>query len=217
MTRFASATNSTEAAKNAVRMFAAVALDFSSGFVRVHDGIGDIVWGGNTYYGIGQFGNIEVVTESIEIIARSISFSLSGVDSSLVNTTLTEVYQNRSATLYVGFVSESTGAVVDTPETVWEGRMNQMSISSSSGTAAIRLSCEHRLRREPRIARYTNEDQQLLFPGDRFFDLIPSIKGFVAKWGDASVGGMGSWGAWTGRGGGALEPWWQQPVKEARN
>jgi len=72
VTRFASATNSTEAAKNAVRMFAAVALDFSSGFVRVHDGIGDIAWGGNTYYGIGQFGNIEAVTESIEILPRHI-------------------------------------------------------------------------------------------------------------------------------------------------
>jgi hypothetical protein len=217
MTRFASATNSTEAAKNAVRIFVAADLDFSSGHVRVHDGIGDIVWGGNTFSGIGQFGNIEVVGESIEIIARSISLSLSGVDSSLVSTTMTEVYQNRSATIYIGFVSESTGAVVDTPETVWEGRMNQMSISSSSGAASIRLTCEHRLRREPRIARYTNEDQQLLFPGDRFFDLVPSIKGFVAKWGDASVGGMGSWGGWSGRGSGALEPWWQQPVKEARN
>lgn len=215
MTRFASTTNSTEAAKQSIRMFAAVALDFSSGVIRVHDGIGNITWGGNTYSGVGQLGSIEVVSESVEIIARAISLTLSGVDSSLVNTTMTEVYQNRQATVYVGFVNETTGAVVDTPETVWEGRMNQMSISSSAGSASIRLTCEHRLRREPRIARYTNEDQQLLFSGDRFFDLVPSIKGFVAKWGDASVGGKGSWGSW----GGTMidQPWWQMPVKEARN
>jgi hypothetical protein len=69
--------------------------------------------------------------------------------------------------------------------------MNQMSISSSEGTAEIRLTCEHRLRREPRIARYTNEDQQLLFSGDKFFDLVPNIKGFVSRWGDrdSSYGG----------------------------
>jgi hypothetical protein len=191
VTRFASATNSTEAAKQAVRMFVAVALDFSSGVVRVHDGIGAISWGGNTYQGVGQFGSIEAVTESVEVIARPLSLTLSGVDASLVSTTLTEVYQNRAATVYVGFVNESTNAVVDTPETAWEGRMNQMSISSSEGTAEIRLTCEHRLRREPRIARYTNEDQQLLFSGDKFFDLVPNIKGFVSRWGDrdSSYGG----------------------------
>ena len=42
-----------------------------------------------------------------------------------------------------------------------------------------------------RIARYTNEDQQLLHSGDRFFDLVTNIKGFVSKWGELSVGGSG--------------------------
>lgn len=188
MTRFASATNSTESAKQAVRLFIAVDLDFASGHVRAHDGIGQISWGGNTFDGIGQFGSIEAVSESTDVIARPLSLTLSGVDSSLVSITMTEVYQNRQATIYVGFVNETTGAVVDTPETAWEGRMNQMSISSAGGSANIRLTCEHRLRREPRIARYTNEDQQLLFSGDKFFDLVPSIKGFVARWGDRDAG-----------------------------
>jgi hypothetical protein len=195
VTRFASATNSTEAAKQAIRIFVAVSLDFTSGVVRVHDGIGSISWGGNTYEGVGQFGGIEAVTESVEVIARPLSLTLSGVDSSLISTTLTEVYQNRAATVYVGFIDETTGAVIDTPETAWEGRMNQMSISSAEGSAEIRLTCEHRLRREPRIARYTNEDQQILFPGDKFFDLVPSIKGFVSRWGDrdAAFGGGGQY------------------------
>lgn len=188
MTRFASATNSTEAAKNAVRLFVAVDLDFASGHVRVHDGIGQIAWGGNTYEGIGQFGGIEAVSESTDVIARPLSLTLSGVDSSLVSVTMTEVYQNRQATIFVGFVNESTNAVVATPETAWEGRMNQMTLSAAGGAANIRLTCEHRLRREPRIARYTNEDQQLLFSGDKFFDLVPSIKGFVARWGDRDAG-----------------------------
>lgn len=184
MTRFASATNSTEAAKNAIRLFVAADLDFASGHVRVHDGIGQISWGGNTFDGIGSFGGIEAVNDSTDVIARPLTLTLSGVDSSLVSTTMTEVYQNRQATVYVGFINETTGAVIDTPETAWEGRMNQLSLSSAAGTASIRVSCEYRLRREPRIARYTNEDQQLLFSGDKFFDLLPNIKGFVAKWGD---------------------------------
>jgi len=213
VTRFASATNSTEAAKQAVRMFVAVALDFSSGMVRVHDGIGAVTWGGNTYDGIGNFGGIEQVDESVEVIARPLSLTLSGVDSSLVSTAMTETYQNRTVTIYLGFLNESTNAVIDTPEVAWEGRMNQMSISSAEGSAVIKLSCEHRLRREPRIARYTNEDQQLLFSGDRFFDLITSIKGFVSKWGELSVGGSGGIGNRMP----TLDPWYTGPAREYRN
>ena len=172
-------------------MFIAVALDFTSGMVRVHDGIGTVTWGGNTYEGVGSLGGIEQVDESVEVIARPLSLTLSGVDTSLVSTAMTETYQNRTVTIYLGFLDETTNTVVDTPEVSWEGRMNQMSISSSEGGAAIKLTCEHRLRREMRIARYTNEDQQLLHSGDRFFDLVTNIKGFVSKWGELSVGGSG--------------------------
>jgi len=212
VTRFASATNSTEANKKAIRMFIAVALDFTSGMVRVHDGIGSISWGGNTYDGVGTLGGVEQVDESVEVIARPLSLTLSGVETSLVSTAMTETYQNRTVTIYLGFLDETTNTVIDTPEVSWEGRMNQMSISSSDGGAAIRLTCEHRLRREMRIARYTNEDQQLLHSGDRFFDLVTSIKGFVSKWGELSVGGSGI-GSRTQN----LAPYDIGPRKEARN
>jgi len=212
VTRFASATNSTEADKKAIRMFIAVALDFTSGMVRVHDGLGSITWGGNSYEGVGTLGGIEQVDESVEVIARPLSLTLSGVETSLVSTAMTETYQNRTVTIYLGFLDETTNAVIDTPEVSWEGRMNQMSISSSDGGAAIRLTCEHRLRREMRIARYTNEDQQLLHSGDRFFDLVTSIKGFVSKWGELSVGGSGI-GSRTQN----LSPYDIGPRKEARN
>lgn len=184
MTRFADANNSTEAAKPSIRIFVAVAMDFSSGIVRVHDGVGDVTFGGNTYDGVGRLGSIEAVDESVEIIAKPLTLTLSGVESGLLSSALTEVYQGRAVTVYLGFMNLDTGALIGTPETAWEGKMNQMSISAAAGTAAIKLTCEHRLRREPIIARYTDQDQNLLFSGDRFFDLIPSIKGFVAKWGD---------------------------------
>jgi hypothetical protein len=193
-------------------MFIAVALDFTSGMVRVHDGIGSISWGGNTYDGVGTLGGVEQVDESVDVIARPLSLTLSGVETSLVSTAMTETYQNRTVTIYLGFLDETTNAVIDTPEVSWEGRMNQMSISSSEGGAVIKLSCEHRLRREMRIARYTNEDQQLLHSGDRFFDLVTSIKGFVSKWGELSVGGSG-FGSRTQN----TMPYDLGPRKEARN
>jgi hypothetical protein len=193
-------------------MFIGVALDFTSGMVRVHDGIGTIIWGGNSYEGVGTLGGVEQVDESVEVIARPLSLTLSGVETSLVSTAMTETYQNRTVTIYLGFLDETTNAVIDTPEVSWEGRMNQMSISSSEGGAVIKLTCEHRLRREMRIARYTNEDQQLLHSGDRFFDLVTNIKGFVSKWGELSVGGSG-FGSRTQN----TMPYDLGPRKEARN
>jgi hypothetical protein len=193
MSRIVSATNETEADKPSITIVVMADLDFSSGMLRVHDGSGNISSGGNTYLGAGQLAGLDVVDENIDIVARGIKLSLSGVDSSIVVPAMTEVYQNRDVTLYLGFVSSSTGALLATPETIWEGRMNQMTINLDKGSAAVELTCEHRLRREPRVARYTDEDQRQIFPGDRFFDLTYAIPGFVSKWGarDTYYGGGG--------------------------
>jgi len=193
MSRIVSATNATEADKLSIVAVVMADLDFVSGMVRVHDGSGSLSFGGNTYSGVGQFGGIDVIDENIDIVARGIKLTLSGVDSVFVTPTMTEVYQNRDVTLYLGFVNQATGALLDTPETIWEGRMNQMSFRIDKGVANIELTCEHRLRREPRIARYSDEDQRVLFAGDRFFDLMFAIQGFVGKWGarDSYYGGGG--------------------------
>ena len=194
MSRFASASNTTAAGKRQVRMFLAVSLDFSSGFVRAHDGVGTFNWGGNDYLGVGQLGAITLAEENIEVVARPLRLTLSGVDSSLVSVTMTEVYQNRTAILYLGFVDLETNALIATPEVIWEGRMNQMTISINGQTSTITLSCEHRLRREPRIARYTSGDQTLVYSGDTFFDLVPQIRGYAGRWGQEggfNYGGAG--------------------------
>ena len=73
--------------------------------------------------------------------------------------------------------------LVADPQVVWEGKMDHMVISFSNETASISMNCEHRLRREPRIARYTQEDQQLAYPTDTFFHLVHVIPGFRSQWG----------------------------------
>ena len=191
MSRIISATNATEADKPAIVVVVMADLDFASGMLRLHDGSGSISSGGNTYLGAGQLAGLDVIDENIDIVARGIKLTLSGVDSVTIVPAMTEVYQNRDVTLYLGFVNSATGALLDTPETIWEGRMNQMTFNIDKGSAVIELTCEHRLRREPRIARYTDEDQRQAFSGDRFFDLTYAIPGFMSKWGsrDTSYGG----------------------------
>ena len=187
MTRYASTTNQAEGDKSSIRLFIAVDLDFPSGHVRAHDGVGTINWGGNDYLGVGRFGGIEVAEETIDVVAKPLVLTLSGVDPALVATATGEKYQGRTGTVYLGFIDSVSNVLMDTPEMLWEGRMDQMVVSLSEATGSIRLSCEHRLRREPRIARYTDADQKIAYPTDRFFDLIGKINGFKGTWGAKGV------------------------------
>lgn len=192
MTRLASTANATELAKPNIRIFIAVDLDFVSGHVRAHDGIGTINFGGFDYLGIGQFGGIDIAEESISVIAKPVTLTVSGVDSSLVSTAVTEQYQGRTATIYLGLLDLDTQALIDAPEPLWGGCMDVMTVQLGPETGSIKLNCEHRLRREPRNARYTDADQQLAYSGDRFFDLIGKIQGFKGTWGNKGVTNDGS-------------------------
>jgi hypothetical protein len=227
VTRIVSPDYALEAEKPSITMVCMVEVNYDSGTVRVHDGIGSIVLGGNIlteageqldaenddnlindatiapFYGIGDFGGIESVEENIEVVARQVTLTCSGLDSTWVTPALTEDYQNRTVTVYLGFFSPDTGALIGSPEVIWEGRINQQTITLSKGDATLSMTCEHRLRREPRIARYTQADQELLHTGDRFFDLTHTIEGFVNRWGRRDVGyGGGSGGGNRGPGSG---------------
>lgn len=201
MTRFASATNEAEASQRAIGLATLVELDFVSGVVRASDWVGELTYGGNTYSGVGEYGGIETVTEDAQVIARPLRITLSGVDNSLLATARDEVYQGRSATVYVGLVDMKTNQFLDAPEEIWSGKMDTMSISLGPKTGTLTLNCEHRLRREPRIARYTDADQQLVYANDRFFDTLPMIEKWAAQWGsENAVGFSGGAGNSTGIG-----------------
>jgi hypothetical protein len=191
MTRIVTGNNATELAKLGILGCVGVDLDFASGHLYLNDGFIETTYSGHVYSPIGQFGGIEMAEEQLDVVARPITLTLSGVDASLVGTAQTEVYQNRQVTVYVMLINQSTGALVGNPETAWEGRMDTMTIGIDQNIGKITLNCEHRLRREPRIARYTNPDQQQAYAGDKFFDFVPTIAGFQGKWGDekASYGG----------------------------
>ena len=187
MTRFVSTVNQTESEKPSIVMSVFVDLDFSSGHLRLHDGIGTIVddFASPTvsYLGVGKFGGIDgAVMDSTDVIAKPIKLSLTGVDSAVISSAMTEDYQGRAVVIYLGFVNG--GALVSSLQSVWEGRMDYLGIELSEGTGTISVNCEHRLRREPRIARYTDEDQQTAHSGDTFFHLLPHIQGFKSQWGD---------------------------------
>lgn len=185
MTRIATTANGTALAQSAVQMVIMAKLEFASGTIYAHDGIGQITWGSDTYDGFAKIGGIDVVQEEIDVIARPVTVTVSGVDAAIVALARDEVYQNRTATFYLGMIED--GELIADPEELWGGRMDVMEISLDQQSGSIRLNCEHRLRREPRIARYTDVDQQLAYSGDNFFAQLPYVQNYVSNWGNEKM------------------------------
>jgi hypothetical protein len=198
VSRIASTNNATALGADTLDACIMVDLDFASGHVYASDYVSNLSYSGHTYLALGQFGGIEAVEEDVTMLARPIRLTISGVDSSLVGTAQNEVYQNRSALVMLGVVARSSGTLIDTPETIWEGRMDYMSIAVDKGVGSITINCEHRLRREARVARYTDADLQYLYSGDLFFHYLPTITGFKALWGSHKMSFAGPKGPNTG-------------------
>lgn len=187
MTRWVSTANAANAATVSICMVTLVDLNFASGTLYLHDALGTLSYGGNSYSGLGDYGRVDSLEESTETIARTIVLTLAGVPSTLLTDAMTENYQGKVVTLRVGLLDINSLAWIDNPEIIWEGRMDYMTVTLGQGTAQIQMRCEHRLNKEPPVARYTDQDQQLAHPGDTFFDLTWQIPLANASWGSITV------------------------------
>lgn len=184
MTWYANSTNRTTADGSHVELVSFVALDLPSGYLRLHTRLGNIVWGGNTYLGVGKYGGISDVDEDAQLRPSGVTITLSGVDSDLVNSAMTEKYHGRAISVWQGYVTESTGALVADPQLVFSGLMDYMSVELGGNTGSISVQCEGELARWQRHngSLFTHESQQALFAGDRGFDLIPFIQNRTIDW-----------------------------------
>lgn len=153
----------------------AVDMDFPSGVVRVNGSPADIAIGGNTYLGIGGLGAISTAEESAELRAYGLTLALSGVPRDMMAVALGQAYQGRPVTVWEVLFNTTSWAVLDAPVIVFRGRMDTMDLRLGE-MATIIVKVENRLTdwERPRIRRYTNEDQQLLHPGDAGFSFVSS-------------------------------------------
>lgn len=168
---------------------AMVDLDFEGGAFRAHSGVGDVVYGGNTFTGLGHIGKITSLEEDIELAASGISVVLSGVDPSMVSIALNTHYQGRTGIVYITLLNESTMQIEGEPCILFQGRMDNMNIKMGA-TAEIELTIENILRDwdRPRVRRYNNVDQQSLYPDDKGLEFIDQAAEKSIYWGGADPG-----------------------------
>ena len=171
-----------------VRPLLAVELEFSTGTLRFWNGYGDLTMtaGGssNTFTGLGDLMGVSAVSESDQVEAIGASLSLTGIKSSLISSALSANYTNRNASIFLGLFDTNKSVIADV-YTLFKGKMDIMKIDEGAESATIVLNLENRLIAldRPKERRYTHEDQQLSFSGDKGFEFVPDLQDKEIIWG----------------------------------
>ena len=167
----------TEITGELVQPILLVHLEFDSGDLSLWTGIGDLVWNGITFTGAGDFGSISEISETEGIKANGLELTLSGIPSSIIAIALTQEYQDRPATLWCAFLDTANNIVSD-PYQQFKGKMDVMAWEDNGETANISLSVESVLidLERPKERRYTDEDQQSEYSGDRGFEFVAGLQ-----------------------------------------
>ena len=176
------ATQTTASEASTVRLLLLVRLDFPSGVVAAHSGVGTISYGGEDYKGLGELGGIGTVSERNDLSPHALELSLSGIDPAMVSESF-EPVMGRDARLYLGLL-DADHQLIDDPVLVWRGRMDTMAVEMGE-KATINVSCESRLADwdRPRVRRYNDVDQQRLHPGDRGMEFVSAMVEKEIIWG----------------------------------
>jgi hypothetical protein len=157
--------------------------EFASGTVRLWSGLGDKSWNGFTWSGAGTLLGIGEIQESTDLKASGFSVSLSGMSSAVVAKAMELGNTGKKGTVYFA-AFDAAGNFYDTPIVAWQGRLDQPVIDLGAETATVGMQYEGRLidLNRSRVRRLTNEDQQIGFPGDLFFQHVAALQNQTDTW-----------------------------------
>lgn len=152
-------------------------------FLRLFTGIGQFSWDGKTWTGGRELLSISPIRETTSLQAVGFSVRVSGLDSAKLSIALQSMRKNRPGKLWLGFF-DVAGALIADPYLMRRGRFDVAPIERSGDTMTIEARYEDRLARLeiPNERRYTSQDQQLDFPTDTGFDMVPLLEDFSAVW-----------------------------------
>ena len=185
-------------------IFVAVKAEFDTQTIFIWNGTEDLVIDSETYIGAGSLLSIGSAEESTDLSSQGMTVTISGMNKDVLDLALTESYQNRFITLFLGYLMGGSNEVAGT-FTLFKGRMTAMTVNDTPDGATISIDSENRLvdLERPSNFRYTKESQNFLHSGDLFFNSVATLQDKEIVWGkSSSTGGGGGGGGGVGNGGG---------------
>ena len=107
-----------------VFVFWAVKAEFDIADVRLHTWKDELTINSETYEGAGTLLSIGDITDSTELKSDGVTVAISGMDTTVLGYALTENYQNRPITIYMGYL-DGGGEKVSGVMTAFKGRMHK--------------------------------------------------------------------------------------------
>jgi hypothetical protein len=159
-------------------------LSFKTQIQWVWTGVGNLVWSGQTFVGVGSVAKIGTIQEGSVVYAYGTTVTLSGIDPDLLGECLTDMEPGAQATLWFGVLS-SAGTIIGSPYQVFSGSMDQPTVSVGVDTISITLALETKMLDLSRASnrRYTSADQRLYFPTDSAFGWVEPLNDMADVWG----------------------------------
>lgn len=165
-----------------VNLVLAAEIHFPSGITRVHTGTGVVVINGQTFLGVGTLGDVGSVTEENSTSSSTMSMSLSGLDMSLVGETLNEEVIGCDVVCYLAVLNDQGS--VSAANVLFEGFITDTALQAGQQNALSYVIANVFERwSQGSSDRYTDESQQRLYPGDRFFRYVGQMAERSIFWG----------------------------------
>lgn len=159
-----------------------VRLDHSQGELFLWDGIGEFVFGGNTYRGVGGLGQIGGVSDSLDVQNHEVLCTLNGVSLPALLETDTSI-ENRAAQIAVLWIEENGTVIASETVFVGTGDVLRLKMDTENKQLTAKLKAPLAEWRAPPLAFYTDAEQQRRYPGDTGFSTVKGLEGAtVAGW-----------------------------------
>ena len=165
-------------------LFFAVKAEFDTDDILVWTGNDDLIINSETYTGAGSLLSISSIEDTLDLKPTGISISLSGMDSDVLNMALTENYQNRDISVFMGFLMGGSNEVAGVLK-VFAGRMMSLSIDDEIDGATVGIEAENRLidLERPSNLRYTAESQKFIDSTDTSLNRVQQLQDKQIAWG----------------------------------
>jgi len=165
-------------------LFFAVKAEFDTDDILVWTGNDDLVINSETYTGAGSLLSISNVEDTLDLKPTGISIALSGMDADVLNMALTENYQNRDISVFMGFLMGGSNEVAGVLK-VFAGRMMSLDVTDSIEGAVVGITAENRLidLERPSNLRYTAESQKFIDSSDTSLNRVQQLQDKQIAWG----------------------------------
>ena len=187
MSRSIGSTFGTQLTSGSLIPFYAIKMNFTSGTLLLATTYADLIIGGNTYLGTGNIIGVSPITETSDTRASGLEIVLNGLDTSILSAGLTEDTQGMVVEVYFGVLTTTNNAdaVVDTPYQIFSGFIDSMVLEENGEESSLKFTVENKLitLEIPTDRRYTDQDQQNFFSGDKGCNFVTSLQDKSVAWG----------------------------------